>query len=313
MSSVKEKFKQFCQSNTDIPIFLTYNWINSISPSKNWDVVIKESGNEIQGFFVYYHKTKLGQKYITLPHHTPYMGLWINYPEGQKQTTRISYERKVTEELIEQLPPFDMTVIHLHPDITNWQPFYWKDYKQTTRYTYIIPNNIAIESAYQNLRENIRREVKKAEKSIIIEQTTDVSELYELKRSSTQNTKEELSYSLEDLKNITEKLPNNSVLYKAIENNKTIAAILTVHDKNTTYYLSGAILPEYKTSGALSLLLWTAIQNSLSENRSFNFEGSMIKAVERYFSSFGAEQIPYHRITKTNSLVAKTKEILSEI
>ena len=306
----KEKYKLHCSNNEDIPIFLTYDWIDAVSKNGEWDVVIKEAGDSIQGFIVYYHKTKLGQKYITMPHFTPYSGLWINYPEGQKNTTRISFERKVMEELILQLPKVDFCVLHLYPSITNWQPFYWNEYKQTSRYTYIIDRNKKEEDAYNNLRDNIRREIKKAEKSITIDVIQDISILKELKDVSITKTEKPLSYYIDHLISFYDKFSSNFEIIVAKKEDKIIAASIFIKDKSSTYYLLGMTLTDHKTSGALSLLLWTAIKKSINSNRDFNFEGSMIKPIERFFSSFGAEQIPYHRITKSNSLTAKTKELI---
>ena len=97
------------------------------------------------------------------------------------------------------------------------------------------------------------------------------------------------------------------------DDNQTIGIVLLVNDTKTTYYLTGAIMPEYKTSGALSWMLWEGIKASINCGRSFNFEGSMIKPIERFFSSFGAKQVPYHRITKANSIVSKAKNLISDI
>lgn len=37
---------------------------------------------------------------------------------------------------IDNLPKFDYFNMNFHYSITNWLPFYWRGFKQTTRYTY---------------------------------------------------------------------------------------------------------------------------------------------------------------------------------
>ena len=138
--SDKEIYRNHCEQNMNIPLFLSFAWINTVCKENEWDVILKLGGNDVHGFLVYHKKKKLGQNYITMPPLTPYTGVWINYPEHQKQTTRISFERKVMEFLISRLPKFDFCVMHLHPYISNWQPFYWNNFQQTTRYTYILDN-----------------------------------------------------------------------------------------------------------------------------------------------------------------------------
>ena len=61
--------------------------------------------------------------------------------------------------------------------------------------------------------------------------------------------------------------------------------------------------PELRNSGAGVLLVWEAIQytkNELGLNI-FDFEGSIIKPIERVRRQFGTKQIPYFNISKYNS------------
>jgi hypothetical protein len=63
----------------------------------------------------------------------------------------------------------------------------------------------------------------------------------------------------------------------------------------------------------MSLLMWEAIQRSSRSSKEFNFEGSMLEEVERFFRGFGAKQVPYFIIKKTNSRILKIKGFLSDI
>ena len=42
----------------------------------------------------------------------------------------------------------------------------------------------------------------------------------------------------------------------------------------------------------------------------FNFEGSMVAAIERFFSAFGGTLTPYHHITHERSKLLKLKKLL---
>ena len=80
-----------------------------------------------------------------------------------------------------------------------------------------------------------------------------------------------------------------------------ILSIYLVWDKKSAYYIAGGSPKEVRTSGAMPLLLWEAIKFSSKVTKYFNFEGSMIKPIERFFRAFGGEQVPYFEITKINS------------
>jgi hypothetical protein len=47
--------------------------------------------------------------------------------------------------------------------------------------------------------------------------------------------------------------------------------------------------------------MWEAIQFASTVTSAFDFEGSMIKSVERFFRAFGAKPYPYLVISKINS------------
>jgi hypothetical protein len=63
--------------------------------------------------------------------------------------------------------------------------------------------------------------------------------------------------------------------------------------------------PELRNSGANSLCMWEAIKFASTVTKAFDFEGSMIESVERFFRAFGARQVPYFQISKINSPFVK--------
>ena len=56
-----------------------------------------------------------------------------------------------------------------------------------------------------------------------------------------------------------------------------------------------------------------SIKFALSSGRAFDFEGSMIESIEKYFRSFGSIQTPYFSISKTNSKLLKIRKFIKEI
>jgi hypothetical protein len=59
--------------------------------------------------------------------------------------------------------------------------------------------------------------------------------------------------------------------------------------------------PHLRTSGAGSLVLWEAIKFAATVSEQFDFEGSMIEPVERFFRAFGGTPTPYFSIQKLSS------------
>ncbi|MBX9850837.1 MAG: GNAT family N-acetyltransferase [Cytophagaceae bacterium] len=310
----KESFKKFCEQQKDIPVFLTYGWLNTVA--KNWDVCIEERGGEIIGFLPYVIKKKSGFTLIELPSLTPYGGIWIKYFEGQKYASELSFEKEVYSSLIEKLPPFDFFALKFYPGFSNWLPFYWKGFKQTTAYTYIIEDLRNYEQIFNEFKENIRREIRKAEKELTVYSSDDISILYHLKKENALINHSPLTASEEYLKSIYNFCKENNtgnLLIAKDQNGNIHAAAFFVTDHSCCYYLYGAAAPAYKNSGAMSLLMWEAIKKASQKVNKFNFEGSMVEEIERFFRSFGARQVPYFVIQKTNSRILKLRDFIKEI
>ena len=134
----KDKYKKFCDTHP-IPIFSQYWWLDSVCVGGEWDVALIEKGGEVFASLPYFLKKKGPFKLIIMPPLTQTMGPYINYPEGQKYARKLAYEKEVMNSLIDQLPKVDYFCQNFHSSITNWLPFYWRGFEQSTRYSYLIP------------------------------------------------------------------------------------------------------------------------------------------------------------------------------
>ncbi|HEY8401232.1 MAG TPA: GNAT family N-acetyltransferase [Cytophagaceae bacterium] len=316
MSKNKKLYKDYCERETDIPLFLSYNWLNNTLGNEEWDVAIVMRGNEVIASFVYYIRKSYGHKILGNPPLTPYLGPWITYPAGLKNSSRINFEKEILTSLIQQLPPFDRFDLKFVPCISNWYPFFLKGFKGTTQYTYILKDLKNIELLYSNLNENIKRQIKKANKVLSVRKSDTINNLYNIKSNAAQINKVPIGLNKHQLTKIystCQKYNCGEILEAVDSNGKIYASILYVWDKNTSYYLFGGIEPENRKSGAISLLLWEAIKLSSEKVNEFNFEGSMIESVEQYFRGFGGIQTPYFRINKNNGFLFKLKDFFKEV
>jgi lipid II:glycine glycyltransferase (peptidoglycan interpeptide bridge formation enzyme) len=78
-----------------------------------------------------------------------------------------------------------------------------------------------------------------------------------------------------------------------------------VWDSTSAYRLLSGDDPNLRNSGSGIFLTWETIKytkNVLGLNR-FDFQGSMIPAIEKVRRSFGAKQVPYFQIWKDTSML----------
>ncbi len=91
----------------DIPVFSKDWWLDCVCGQDNWDVVLVEKGGQIIASMPYPTFRRALFNVITMPPLTQILGPFIKYPQNQKLTNKLSYEKSVLNSLIEQLPSFD--------------------------------------------------------------------------------------------------------------------------------------------------------------------------------------------------------------
>lgn len=307
MSATKEKYRSFCRTE-DLPVFLQDWWLDTVC-GDHWDVVVIEQSNEIVGVMPYHISSKAGMKLLNMPLLTSFLGPWIRYPQGQKYASRISHETDVLKKIVEQLPAFAFFRQRFHYSITNWLPFYWAGFEQTTRYSYMIELN-DIERTFNELKSSVRGKIRKAEELVSVTDGRSVEDFYKLFSQTFERQRLKPPVSLDYLKKIDAALTlrNQRKIFFAVDPQGRIhSALYLIWDNASAYVHMIGENPELRNSGAGSLLIWKAIQytkNTLRLN-TFDFLGSMIEPVETVRRAFGARQVPYFQLKKVNSFPLK--------
>lgn len=312
----KEKYRILCKNEPSIPIFSKDWWLDSVADD-NWDVILVEKGDQILASMPYVKKTRYGLTVLSQPSLTQTLGPWLR-PSTAKYARQLSQEKDLLQQLFSQLPDFAHFQQNWHCSRTNWLPIYWLGYEQTTRYTYRIEDLTNSDAIWKKFEANIRTDVRKAENKEGVKVRTDLSvddflnlnEKVFLRQNMALPYTKDLVYKLDAAANA-----NNArkIFIAEDEQGRHHAAVYLIWDDNTAYYLMGGGDPELRNSGATSLCMWVAIQFAATVTKSFDFEGSMIEPVERFFRNFGAKQTPYFSISKTNSKLIKTYRFLQEV
>ena len=309
----KEKYRQFCDQEKTLPIFNKDWWLDAVCDKDNWDVVLVEKGGSIVGSLPYCIDRKLRFTFIRMPELTQTLGPYVTYPKNQKYYKRLSWEKEIYTALIEQLPRCVSFSQSFSPLVTNWLPFYWAGFKQTTRYTYRIANidTDILESEYEtDIR---RRRRRKAENNgVFIEEINSVNDFFSINAKTFSRRNMQIPYSKAIVQNIYDSCLNHNAvkMFAAKTPDGTIIAVnFLVYDDVTVYYLMGGIDPDKKDFGGMDLIQHHSILFALTTGRIFDFEGSMIESIEKYFRSFGAIQIPYFHVQKTNSKIYQVAKI----
>ena len=312
----KEKYAQFCEK-TYVPVFSKPWWMDAVCGNDNWDVFLVENDGTVFSAMPYYLTVRNGYKIITKASNTQNNGIIFSYPEGQKLPARLSFQEKCIEQtcdFIESLG-IDKYEQQFHYSFQNWLPFFWRRYKEITRYTYVIDTQKSMEEIESDYTSNVRNKIRKASKLISLhEDDMDIDKFYVVNQLSFTRQKREIPYSLDLVKRIYEAGKANDAckILSAVDNEGHIHSVaLLIWDECSVYYLLNGTDPAYKSSQANYFLIHEGIKFAKSKGLLFDFEGSVIRPIERAFREFGGEPKPYFRIYKTfnRELLRKEQEV----
>lgn len=301
MKSNQEIYRQWTLSHS-VPIYIHSEWLDIVCVNgMKWDVVFSyDAQNNIQGYWIYVFKKQLFWNKMTMPSFTPYMGPRLIYPVNLNEYDRISFENKVIKDLIEKLPVFAEIKFKWSRDYTNWLAFYWNKFQQQSSYTYIIQDTSNTDFLFSQFKKSIQRQIRKASEFLQIRTSEQANEVIQMLQLSLGEPSKHLVNKelLLKLHRVAHAKKQSCILEAVDANEKVIGAIYLIWDQQEMIYLYGGYDDQINDSGAMPLLFWTALQKAHEMQLSFNFEGSMLQGVERFFRSFGTIQTPVFTIEK---------------
>ncbi|MGI6436213.1 MAG: GNAT family N-acetyltransferase [Syntrophomonadaceae bacterium] len=300
----KEKYRKLIKSQPSIPIFSRDWWMEAVCGEENWDVLLVEKNNEIIASQPYYIHKKYGLKVIRQPILTQTNGIWIKYPPLQAAIKRLSYEKKVMNDIIDQLLSMEIDWFsqNFHYSITNWLPFYWRGFQQTTRYTYLISdiNTIDLDDLPSRFSKSAQSSIRRAEPIVEVKTGLSAQEFYRYHKMVLEKKDAEIIYSFETfdrIYNATVRRGFGQTMYTIDQDGVIHSALFVIWDENSAYLLISALDPDLKDTGSMSLLRREAIKYVSTRTIHFDFEGSMIEGVENSYRQFASVPKPYFNIS----------------
>ena len=312
----KERYRRLCEAEATIPLFSQAWWLDAVAGDASWDVCLAENDGVIQASMPYVMKTtKLGFRFLVQPPLTQNLGPWLRASDF-RIAKKLAREKDLLEALIGQLPRYDYFSQNLHYVNTNWLPFYWAGFKQTTRYTYVIEDLSDLDRVFSGFEYAKRKNIRKANQVVRVVFDLDADAFYDNHVLTLGKQGAQISYSRDLFRRIY------SAAYRKGAG-KTIAAfdadgnlhaaLFVVRDRLSAYDLISTIDPDYRRFGAASLLVMEIIRHMSTHVNRFDFEGSMIESVERSFRQFGAKQMPYFSVSRAPSRLVRGAMCIREV
>jgi len=295
----REDYCEFCH-RVSLPVFVQPWYLDAVCAGGTWDVTLVRRDGTVIAAMPYFLKQKGPFHYLTLPPFVKHLGPYLE-PSFQD----LKHQHVLYRQLIEQLPSFHAFKQNFHPSVTNWLPFYWKGFSQTTRYTYRLDLKNP-EALFAGLNRNMRRNLKKAGEVLNIVHHYNLREFYRLNQLSFQRQGLVIPYSFEQLQRHDDALGaqgRRQLFFAEDAEGKVHSAGYLIWDRDTAYYHLSGDDPSLRHSGGGILTTWAAIQYAQEALalETFDFEGSMLENIETIRRQFGACQVPYFYVWKYNS------------
>lgn len=186
------------------------------------------------------------------------------------------------------------------PEIVDIQPFLQAGFKVDLGYTYRLDLQPSEEDLLRGFSPERRKNVRDAANKPL-EVTFDADREINLKVIKQTWQRSGLNLDPAVLLSILEQPWAFSV--SVADNTQTLATAAIAYDANCAYYIAGGTLKEGASSGAGALVLWEAIKKAKSLGcQKFDFCGSSVPSIEKFFRGFGGELTPYFRIRKNTQL-----------
>lgn len=295
-----DEWDQFVDESPQGCVFCKSWWLNSVCKNGFRIIIIKNNNKIVAGIPLQNELDGNNNKVHNMPLLTQTLGVLLAEKE-ENNYKYLSKTMKLIDLLISEIEDYKSFYMQFHYNFTNWLPFYWRGYKQTTRYTYIIPDLNNIDNVFSFFSRRKKRDIKKAKEIVEIKTDILVSDFYNHHKLSLRKNNKNIKYLYNDFKRVYEEayFRSSGKSWYSIDKNGNICSIIfVIFDKNSAYYLVSSIDPSFKNNGSISLLIWNAMNYFSKKVKIWNFEGSMKKNIEESFRQFGGIQVPYFLITK---------------
>ena len=313
----KSEYKNICQQYADeIPVYSQYWWMEAACVGKCWNAfVVKDKAGRLMATMPYLIRKKYGLKYILMPPLTQTNGIHYFYPDDISEHQRLEFEKTVVNEIVARLDNLGISFFsqNFESSFTNWLPFLWNGFRQTTRYTYRLPSLKDLNSVYNGFTKDRKKKIQRAvDSGLVLKQDLTPEAFYDFHCAVLAKHGQE---------NLVDRAVVTSVMRAAIERGQGI--ILSLHSQDCSAMYSAQFLvwnskwtcslvcandPDFTSTGASTLILWESIKFASQHSTGFDFEGSVEESIESSYNRFGSKQTPYMKISKSYGLLFRFKD-----
>ncbi len=239
----------------------------------------------------------------------PYLGKYLGIYYADFNGTTYNQEtkrRKLTDLLLTEIIKLPTFNYFFHPQFKTYFPFHLKNFENRLKYSYWINlKDQSLEQIIANFHSKLRSEIKFAQQQAFqITQTISVDTFVTICEQTFLQKGAKFPFTKTFLTNYCQQLLTKKVLQligiKDQEGRVMAVAGILVTAQTSTLILSG-FDEKVMQRGANEWLIFNCIEQAKKQSDFFDFEGSMIPAIESFYRKFGGVYTPYLNIYKNST------------
>ncbi|HPJ79238.1 MAG TPA: GNAT family N-acetyltransferase [Prolixibacteraceae bacterium] len=273
-------------------------WMEAVVPGRWREFLVEEGGQVLARWPVaeIHHE-------ITTPRLTQTSGFWMA-PDIAPADPRFTIRKRITNLLLDQLPPNIRTDLNLDPSVTYFLPMVWRDFLVEPRVSYRFHDVSDPGRLLHGFSAKTRQSIRNAEKKVTVEESEDVGPLLVLLDKTFGRQHLRNPWSPELIRRLFGACLEHGacrLMYARDRDGRYHSGNLYVHDEKVCYALLSGSDPAFVASGARTLLAWEGIRYASGVSAAFDFEGSMVEGIEHYFRQFGPSPVVYYHVCRESA------------
>ncbi len=282
-----------------LPLFLREEWKAIVGEGYERIGVFNKDGQAMAAFNLQ-RSRRAGLKLLSHPAFNQHCAMWRKR-QASNPAKAVGEAKKLHALLAGHFLEQD-GMIHLAfpPEETDLQPWAWSGFKVVAQWTYRIELAQGMDAIRAGYEAEQRNGIKKSRSNgAEAEITTDKERVLACVRSTFARKGKGLDEDVAAAMMNAFLKEGSGFAYVTTENGNDSAAAFCAHDGGTAYYLLGGVDKSHASGGAGAMAVDACIAHAQRLGLGiFDFEGSMLPEVERYFRTFGGTPVPYFTVNR---------------
>ena len=275
----------YCVENAYNSLIYAYSWYLDIVAKKNWNILVLDDYKAVMPLPYARIKRKFFKKMIAQPILCQQLGVFA-IAELNKDIMQLFLDYLKNQR------------VHNYHFNANNTIFMEESKSFSKRNNFELDLNKSYKDIIQNYSKNLQRNLKKATKNeLTLTKDVTINQFIEMKKNTKNHLIDNSFFKTMEIILNTLLSNKNGFLLGVTQNNTLIAVGFFSTTNKRIIHLVSASNAQGKKLGASAFLFNSIIKKQANQKIIFDFEGSMLTGVARFFKSFGSENNPYYNFT----------------